>query len=183
MTYDHHTFWYFATTQCPDPTPHHLSIISWFRNYLSLYTAGSQVYSQRQPCRKQDSTVLCSQLIPLIHMLWASPSQKATVLLEAESDPAIPSLNPSAQPRFSGYWPPCYGVILPFPKETRQLEASSHADDILGLLCWANRILRSKRGKCLWKICFKWLRTPNSHNENHKVNPVLSMRWVCVTST
>ena len=35
--------------------------------------------------------------------------------------------------------------------------------------------LKKQKGKCLWKICFKWLRTPNSHNENHKVNSVLGM--------
>ena len=31
------------------------------------------------------------------------------------------------------------------PKTARQLEASSRADDILALVCWANRIFRSKR--------------------------------------
>lgn len=35
--------------------------------------------------------------------------------------------------------------------------------------------LKEHKGKCLWKICFKWLRTPNSHNENHKVNLVPGM--------
>lgn len=39
--------------------------------------------------------------------------------------------------------------------------------------------LKTQKRKCLWKICLKWLKTPNTHNENHKVN--FQCLWqVCV---
>lgn len=115
MTSDHHTFWYFTTTQCPGLASQHLSIISWFGNY-HFHSWIASLFTEAVFSRRQGLTMLCPQLgIHNSHI--QTPSQ-----LKSHDDPqglpgpAIPNLNLSIHPRFSAYWLYCYSIFSAFQR-------------------------------------------------------------------
>lgn len=175
MTYDHYTFWYFTTTQCPGLASQHLSIISWLRNY-HFHSRIASLFTEAVFSRRQGSTMLCPQLVSIIHMSRLVPAKKPWC-------PSRLTRTSNSQPK-PFHSSTVFCLLTPLLQHTALFNAFQR-----GWGSWKPHLLQmtyclwhaeqtgswEQKGKCLWKICFKWLRILNSHDENHTVNSVLGM--------
>lgn len=132
MTYGHHTFWYFTTTQCP------VWLHSTFPSYLGLEiitsTAGQQVYSHRQFSAEDRAQPCC---VHSLYPKFTCPDSFPAKNPQGLPGPAIPSLNPSIHARFSAYWLQCHSTIQSFPKRMRHWK--SHLLQMTSLLWHAEQ--------------------------------------------